>query len=218
MKRLIVSMMLLPAVAMATVQPPQPEPASTAVASSSSGAASFAGAAASSQSSASQTAAGGSATAHGGTGGTSEATASNAGNAQSLSLNYPRQAPSTAQGSLMIGACGAGGNAGGSNSGGSAFLGIAFTPRDCKLLLAASAYQALGMYDSACEMVNGISAVKARWKELGVDAPSCEQKPVPPVVTVPQPVAPPVNVNVTLPPEMATREYVQEVFKRSVAK
>lgn len=70
-------------------------------------------------------------------------------------------------------------------------MGITWTPADCKLLLAASAYQALGMYDAACEMVNGIKAVKARWKELGMSPPSCEVKP--PVAVVP---TPPVVVNV----------------------
>jgi hypothetical protein len=153
------------------------------------------------------------------------ASASNAGNnaSQSTEFNYPRQAPSTAQGSLMIGACGAGGNAGGSNSGGSAFLGITYTPADCKLLLAAAAYQALGMYDSACEMVNGIKAVKARWKALGVSPPSCQVKPPAPVAT------PPVTVNVT-PPDLShvatkddlagyvSKEEGRRIFERAVSK
>jgi hypothetical protein len=111
------------------------------------------------------------------------AEATNAGNTQSIT--YPRQAPSVAQGSLMVGGCGAGGNAGGSDSGGSAFLGFAVVTRDCKLLLAAAAYQSLGMYDAACEMVNGISSVKRRWKDLGAVPPSCEVKPPPPPETPP---------------------------------
>jgi hypothetical protein len=143
------------------------------------------------------------------------ASASNAGNnaSQSTEFNYPKLAPATAQGSLMIGACGAGGNAGGSNTGGSAFLGIAYTPADCKLLLAAAAYQSLGMYDSACEMVNGIKAVNARWKALGVSPPSCQVKP--PVVAVP-PVAPPVVVNVQ-PGDYVTRQELAESQKRQDA-
>ena len=124
----------------------------------------------------------------------------------------------------MVGGCGAGGNAGGANSHGAAFLGIAFTPADCKLLLAAAAYQSLGMWDSACEMINGISTVKARWKALGVAAPSCAVKPPAPDVpreTTPA-AAPPVSVNVTLPETVATtgfvRDYVNEVVKRSQGK
>lgn len=159
----------------------------------------------------------GNSTAQGGT-----ATANNAGNTQSTEFNYPRQAPSTAQGSLMIGACGAGGNAGGSNTHGSAFLGIAWTPADCKLLLAAAAYQALGMYDSACEMVNGIAAVKARWKTLGVSPPSCQVKP--PVAVPP---APPVVVTVPAPATVDTSQFVTRAelverekrqYERSVSK
>ncbi|MGC3959584.1 MAG: hypothetical protein QM813_17040 [Verrucomicrobiota bacterium] len=144
--------------------------------------------------------------------------ANNAGNAQSVSFDYPRMAPSTAQGSLAIAACGAGGNAGGSNTHGSAFLGLAWTPEDCKLLLAAQAYQAIGMPDAACEMVNGISSVQKRWKALGVPAPKCEVKPAPVVV-------PPAPTQITIQPatsNAATREEVSEVvdraFKRAVGK
>ncbi len=100
----------------------------------------------------------------------------NVGNSQSLTTNYERQAPSVAQGGLYIGECGAGGNAGGSNTNGAGFLGITWTPKDCKLLLAARAYQSLGMVDSACEMLNAISVVKKRWAELGIDPPKCQVK------------------------------------------
>lgn len=127
--------------------------------------------------------------------GDSEASANNA---LTLNQNYNarRQAPSVAQGSLMIGSCGAGGNAGGSNSGGAAFFGITWTPRDCKLLLAAAAYQSLGMNDASCEMINGISVVRKQWKKLGIEPPKCEVKLPEPVAAVP---APPTNVNVNVP-------------------
>lgn len=145
---------------------------------------------------------------------------------QSTEFNYPRQAPSVGQGSIAIAWCGAGGNAGGSNSHGAAFLGVAFTPADCKLLLAAAAYQALGMWDSACEMVNGISAVKARWKALGANPPSCAIKQPDPVVPRE---TPPVSVNVTTTDMsgVATKEdlagYVSKeegrrIFERTVSK
>lgn len=145
---------------------------------------------------------------------------------QSTEFNYPRQAPSVGQGSIAIASCGAGGNAGGSNSHGAAFLGVAFTPADCKLLLAAAAYQALGMWDSACEMVNGISAVKARWKELGANPPSCAIKPDVPRETTPVVV----NVAAATSPDLsnvATKEdlagYVSKeegrrIFERTVSK
>lgn len=145
---------------------------------------------------------------------------------QSTEFNYPRQAPSVGQGSISIAGCGAGGNAGGSNSHGAAFLGVAFTPADCKLLLAAAAYQALGMWDSACEMVNGISAVKARWKALGANPPSCAIKPDVPRETTPVVV----NVAAATSPDLsnvATKEdlagYVSKeegrrIFERTVSK
>ena len=82
------------------------------------------------------------------------------------------------------------------------------------------------MWDSACEMVNGISAVKARWKALGANPPSCQVKP--PVETP----DPGVTVNVAAAPSpdlsnMATKEdlagYVSKeegrrIFERTVSK
>lgn len=145
---------------------------------------------------------------------------------QSTEFNYPRQAPSVGQGSIAIASCGAGGNAGGSNSHGAAFLGVAFTPADCKLLLAAAAYQALGMWDSACEMVNGISAVKARWKALGANPPSCQVKPPvetpDPGVTVNVAAAPSPDLsNVATKDDLAgyvSKEEGRRIFERTVSK
>lgn len=235
---------LVPLLALATNPPSSVPTPTTATSSSSSSAASLSvsGSSASGEASAAQqqTAQGGNggkAIAHGGTVGNTTShsgdsaaeqfqSANNEGNSLAVTNTHPRQAPSTAQGSLMIGACGAGGNAGGSNTGGSAFLGVTWTPADCKLLLAAAAYQALGMSDAACEMVNGIKAVKARWKALGVAPPSCEAKPVPVAIVPPAPKTEPVVVYVTpaaaapVPDTsaFATKEYVQEVWKRSVGK
>lgn len=100
--------------------------------------------------------------------------ANNEGVDQALSITNPRNAPGLGQGSLYIPECGAAGNAGGSNTHGAAFLGFAWTPRDCKLLQTAAAYAALGMKNTACEMVNGTSAAKARFKELGIHPPICD--------------------------------------------
>lgn len=108
---------------------------------------------------------------------------SNATSSNNQSISYEYRTPgSLAQGSLMIGDCGAGVNGGGSNTNGAGFLGITWTPEDCKLILAAKVFIALGMYDSACEMTMGISAVQARWKDIkklnpNFVKPSCEIKP-----------------------------------------
>lgn len=132
--------------------------------------------------------------ANGGSGG--DAAANNNGNAQNVNFSSPRSAPSVGQGSLFAGDCGAGGNAGGSNTHGAAFLGMVWTPYDCKLFKAAAAYMALGMADAACNMVNGISAVEKRWKELGMTPPDCTAQHVP-VPALPTPAI--VNITETLP-------------------
>ncbi len=121
------------------------------------------------------------------------ASADNAGNSLSVTSIDTRQAPSIAQGGLYIGECGASGNAGGSRSSGSAFLGFAYTPKDCKYLLAARAYQSLGMVDAACEMIQQVSVVKAYWATQEGGAPSCKVTPAPePVkaIAVPEPSCP----------------------------
>lgn len=190
--------LLIPAAALAGNAPKSP----ASNVDSRSSASAHAGAAASSRSTStqSQSAHGGeqSQTAEGGSAEQSQS-ANNEGVTTSVTTTYRRQAPSVAQGSLMVGSCGSAGNGGGSNSRGAAFLGLAWTPADCKLLLAASAYQALGMYDSACEMVNGISAVRKRWEALGVEPPSCE-------VTPPDPVAQPATTIVVQPADTAASE------------
>jgi hypothetical protein len=122
--------------------------------------------------------------------------ASDAHNDLSITSNVQRSAPSLAQGGLFIGDCGAGGNAGGSNTHGAGFLGLTWTPKDCKLLLAAQAFHAIGMSDEACRMVTGISAVQARYKELHLDAPTCAiEKPV--TVTAIAPIKPDLSNYVT---------------------
>lgn len=186
----VVLLSLLAVNAYATNYPPPPDPAPTATADAD--AVAVAGAAAGAYAHGGDggeaSATGGSATA---TSGDSSAEGGDASADNSLNLNQTykqvRQAPSVSQGSLVIGSCGAGGNGGGSNSHGAAFLGLSWTPKHCKLLLAAAAYQAMGMNDAACSMINGISSVQKRWKELGMEAPSCEVKPSP-VVEAPPPV------------------------------
>jgi hypothetical protein len=153
--------------------------------------------------------AGGNLTAAGGnaTGGNSTSTSgdstSTADNALTLNTTVERSAPSIAQGSLYIGDCGGAANGGGSNSNGAGFLGFAWTPKDCKILLAAAAFRAIGMADASCDMINALSVVKDRYKELGIKPPPCVSKPDP----------------VPLPPaDVATREYVREVVDRAFTK
>lgn len=146
----------------------------------------------------------------GGAGGNANAGANNEGNSLSVTSNQVRQAPSLGQGGLFVGDCGAGVNGGGSGAGGAGFLGVAWTPADCKLLKAAQAYQALGMVDAACEMVNGISAVKARWKALNVDPPKCAVKPIEPALAKADP-----KVDLS---NYATKDDLNKAFRAAVGK
>ena len=224
-KSFILTACLIPAAAFATGTPaPEPVSTSQATAQSAALAAAQAGAIAGASATGGAGGAGGDAAASA-TGGAATSTqqqtatgiggsaTASQGNQQTLAYTERRQAPSVGQGGISVPACGAGGNAGGSNTGGAAFLGLAFTPRDCKLLLAASAYQALGMYDAACEMVNGVSVVRARWRELGVSAPSCEVKPPEPVAVA----APSVVVNATITPDVVTHAELAESQRRQDA-
>jgi hypothetical protein len=143
------------------------------------------------------------------TGGLATASADNEGNKQEISVNetHPRNAPSLGQGSTYIGSCGAGGNAGGSGPNGAGFLGFSWTPADCKLLLAAEAYRAVGMVDAACNMVNRISTVQKAWKDIGMPPPDCVTKPVE------LPPAPVVDLS-----GYATKGELEQAFKRSIQK
>lgn len=139
----------------------------------------------------------------------STATSSSGGNSQSLSIANPRQAPAVAQGSFAIQGCGVAGNLGGSNTSGAGFLGFGFTPSQCYDFMLAQAYQALGAYQAACNVLNESKAGR-RAAKRGVVLPSCE---------VPAPVAPPapVVVNVT-PPAADCTAQVDRAFKQCVAK
>lgn len=185
MKTIILAVLFLPLAALATghhAPPPKPDPKPVAVVATShsvsdADATAISGSKSSAEGGAADASASQSQTAIGGAANQSQS-ADNAGNSQAITLNskYERNAPSVGQGSLYIPQCGAAGNAGGSNTHGSAFLGFAWTPDDCKLLLAAAAYQSLAMYDSACEMLNAVSVVKKRWVELDAKPPSCAVK------------------------------------------
>jgi hypothetical protein len=139
-------------------------------------------------------------------GGNANSGDSSASNDLTLNTMVERSAPSIAQGSLYIGDCGGGANGGGSNSNGAGFLGIVWTPADCKRLLAAAAFRSIGMPDAACEMINALSVVKDRYKEL--------KQPPPPCVTKPDPVPPP-KVDLS---EYATKQELDRAFRKSVQK
>jgi hypothetical protein len=148
------------------------------------------------------------------------ASADNAGNAQSVNINYRRNAPSIAQGSLMPAGCGAAGNAGGSQQGGAAFLGLAWTTHECYLLQYAAAYQAIGMVDFSCDLLRTSKTVQKALKQLGVEHPGCttaeNRQPVPAVVVLDQ------HSHQEKPEGTATHARVNEAidraFKRAVAK
>lgn len=206
MKTLIALLALVPSLAFATKQttPPVQEAPPTAVANggyANSDANSHSNAAASSTSNSSAYSVS-----------ENSASATSGGNVTSFTSIDTRQAPSIAQGALYIGECGASGNAGGSRSSGSAFLGFAYTPKDCKLLLAAKAYQALGMVDSACEMLNQVSAVKAAWKALDKTPPSCAVKPE---IAAPVMSEKVVSEPQKLPEDVATKAYVDQRLERA---
>lgn len=214
MKVLPMVLVLATSPAWATGTPASVPTSSTSHSSSDSHATSTAHSDATSTASQTQVASGSATQSQTASGGNAQAVNNGNNASQAISFDYPKLAPSTSQGSLMVGTCGAGGNAGGSNSNGSAFLGIAYTPADCKLLLAAAAYQALGMWDSACEMINGISAVKARWKALGTTPPSCQVKP--PVQVPPEAPTPAVVVIPQVAGDYVTKDELVESQKRMI--
>ena len=99
--------------------------------------------------------------------------ASNNGNSQATTINQsaPRNAPSVAQGSLIPSGCGVAGNAGGSGVNGSGFLGIAFTTDECYKFLLAQSFSAIGMPDTACDVLLTTKAARKAFK--GKTLPSC---------------------------------------------
>lgn len=109
--------------------------------------------------------------------------ANNTGNAQAVSINHVRNAPGIAQGSLMPSGCGAAANAGGSNTGGAAFLGFAFTTNECYSFLLAQHLTAIGMTDSACDVLMSTKAATKAYRRANLPKPKCDTPdPVKPVV------------------------------------
>lgn len=157
-------------------------------------------------------------------------TANNTGNQQDISINHEavRQAPSIAQGAVMPSGCGVGGNAGGSQPGGAAFVGFSFTTEECYLLLYAAAYNAIGMPDTSCDLLNSsdttqkamkrLTKIEARRNGLAVarSLPDCtlaKNKPEPvdvPTVVVLEDRGPRIEGT------PASKEYVNEVVKRAI--
>ena len=117
----------------------------------------------------------------------------------------PRQAPSVAEGSIIISGCAVSGNAGGSNTHGSAFLGIGFTTPECYAFILAQAYQAVGEKQTACQILNTTNAAQRAIKR-GITLPTCQ--PVPEKVVV-------VEKQVT---GTYTHEQVDEIVRKAVQK
>lgn len=136
-------------------------------------------------------------------------TASNAGNAQSIAIQHQRSAPSLGQGSLMPSGCGMGANAGGSQPGGAAFLGFSFTTAECYKFLLAQHLTAIGMVDSACDVLMSTKSATAAYKKAGLAKPKCD---------APEPVREKASsttvIPIVVPPGVST-ELLNETVKRA---
>lgn len=82
----------------------------------------------------------------------------------------------------------------------------------------AASYAALGMTDTACDMLNGTTMARARFKELGIKPPPCT-KPAPPtnvVVLDPIPQVPITGPNYVTHDELA--EHERRIIQRTTSK
>lgn len=113
-----------------------------------------------------------------------------------------RQAPSVAQGSIVIQTCSAGGNAGGSNTSGSAFLGFAYITASCYDLSYAAAYAALGQRQAACDILRTSKRGK-KYEKRGVTLPAICLEPAPAVVNT---------------ENYVTKEALDRAFRKSISK
>lgn len=99
--------------------------------------------------------------------------ASNLGNAQHVTINHRRNAPSLAQGGLAVSGCGSGVNGGGSRTGGAGFFGLVWTTEQCYALLAAEHFAAIGMPDTSCDLLVSMESVQKAFKRAGKPLPDC---------------------------------------------
>lgn len=132
--------------------------------------------------------------------------ASNGGN--TLVTNEVRQAPALIAGSLIVPQCSNGANGGASAPGGGAFAGVIWSPKECKLLRAAGALQALGLYSDACRIVVRLDSVQSLYKQFNLSTPDC-------IVALPVTLAPqaapqqaPIVVNVQPQPAAPVAEKI----------
>lgn len=143
------------------------------------------------------------------------ATSSSGGNAQSISYSHQRSAPSLGQGSLMPAGCGMGANAGGSQPGGAAFLGFVFTTSECYKFILAQHLTAIGMVDSACDVLMSTRAATNAYKKAGLSKPKCDApEAVRPVESKPTVVI--LESNSTS--GLATKEELKRAFEASQGK
>lgn len=101
--------------------------------------------------------------------------------------------------------------------GGGGIVAFNWEAKDCadiaKRISYAQALSAISRNELACAVLMGHPLAKEVWP---AGLPSCDLPS--PAVIAPTPSQPPVSVNVTIPESVATKEYVQEVVKRSTAK
>jgi hypothetical protein len=78
-----------------------------------------------------------------------------------------------AQGSWVAPDCGSGGNAGGGDSHAAGFLGIYWTPAECKLMKIAYIWANIGMMQEACKTTSAIGSLRDAYKKSGLALPDC---------------------------------------------
>lgn len=124
-------------------------------------------------------------------------------NVNSGNTEYRESANAVALAPQIISGCQVAGQVGGSNTRGSAVLGVAFTSSECYAFIQAQAYLAVGMRQSACEILNSTDAARRAVKR-GAKLPECA---VPVVV-----------VEASLAPAYVTQEEFQTVIRKVLTK
>lgn len=124
-------------------------------------------------------------------------------NVNSGNTEYRESANAVSLAPQIISGCQVAGQVGGSNTRGSAVLGVAFTSSECYAFIQAQAYLAVGMRQSACEILNSTDAARRAVKR-GAKLPECAV----PVVVVEAPLA----------PAYVTQQEFQTVIKKVLTK
>ena len=156
-------------------------------------------------------------TATGGDGGdaSSDATASNAGNAQSVNYSTPRQVPPVFLPALMVSECGAGANAGAADSGGAGAFGVVWTTRRCYALRSAINFFAIGEYETGCKLLTYVNreALNAIDEKPDCKSIASRLNVESQHVVIPRQASPPFDAS-----KFATKEELDRAFKKAQSK